>query len=551
MATWSWRMKTRLLVLLLLSMSFSAITILPEAATATTLFVGGTSPGNHTTIQGAIDAASPGDTVFVYSGTYDEDIVIDKPLTLVGNATETTVVTGSGTGATISLTDDWINVTGFKIVPSSYYIDAVEVFHAKYCNFSGNSVVTDGKYGIWVQYSGQCTFESNRISNNGTSLALHHSHSITLRNNEFTGSGISIAAANVNGWTSHSIDTSNKVNGRPITYWKNLVGGIVPPGAGQIILANCTGVIVENQTIGNTSVGIQLGMSSRNMIVDNTITDSRHGISLSESEGNLVVNNAFHGNEDGAFLGESRKNTISYNLFSHNRWGLNLSYGGSNSITDNTFRNNSVGIQVYESWFNTIYRNNLMGNDKNADLYSRFSTNDWSRNYWDDWLHGIPRLVQNDYEFGLGPDEEDSDPLLEPVESPSNIPPICGVLTPQWREKIDGTIVFSGIAVDPDGHLERLEIRIGDGPWVRTNASRLWTYEWDSTTVTNGEHTVSIHVFDGLEYSEEALIPIIVGNPEEVLFQQDWFWVAVVVVAMFIVAALLLEQKKKKKESDE
>ena len=66
----------------------------------------------------------------------------------------------------------------------------------------------------------------------------------------------------------------------------------------------------------------------------------------------------------------------------------------------------------------------------------------------------------------------------------------------------------------------------------------------------NGEHTVSIRVFDGIEYSEEALIPIVVGNPEEVLYAQAWFWIAVVVVAAFVVAALLLERKKKK-ESDE
>ena len=546
-------MKARLVVLLLLSMSISAITILPETAGATTLFVGGAGPGNHTTIQGAIDAASPGDTVYVYDGTYDEDIAIDKPLTLVGNAAETTVIAGSGSGTTISLTDDWINVTGFTIVPNSSYIDAVEVTHARYCNFSGNNVVTDGLFGIWVQYASHCTFESNRISNNGSSLALHSSWNITLRNNEFIGSGISIANDWVDGWTSYDIDTSNKVNGRPIIYWKNLVGGIVPPSAGQIILANCTGVIVENQTISNTSVGIELGMSTRNVIVDNTITDSRYGIILSESEGNLIVNNAFHGNRYGAFLYESRKNTISYNLFSRNRFGLYLSQGGSNSISYNTFENNSVGISVYESWANTMYRNNLVGNNVHAGLSSRFSANDWSENYWDDWLYGIPRPIKNDYEFGLGPDEEDPDPLLEPVESPWNIPPICEVLTPQWREEVDGAFVFSGIAADPDGDLERLEIRIGDGPWIRMNATRLWTYEWDSTTVTNGEHTVSIRVFDGLEYSEEALIPIVVGNPEEALYAQAWFWIAVVVVAAFVVGALLLEwkKKKKKKESDE
>jgi len=37
-----------------------------------TLYVGGTGPNNYTTIQDAVDNASNGDTVFVYSGTYDD-----------------------------------------------------------------------------------------------------------------------------------------------------------------------------------------------------------------------------------------------------------------------------------------------------------------------------------------------------------------------------------------------------------------------------------------------------------------------------------------------
>lgn len=41
-------------------------------------------PDNYSTIQGAVDDGSPGDRVCVKSGTYSEQIVIDKNLTLVG-----------------------------------------------------------------------------------------------------------------------------------------------------------------------------------------------------------------------------------------------------------------------------------------------------------------------------------------------------------------------------------------------------------------------------------------------------------------------------------
>ncbi len=62
-----------------------------------TLYVGGSGPGNYTKIQDAIDDASDGDTVFVYSGTYyllDEDITfINKAIELKGESRDNTIIT--------------------------------------------------------------------------------------------------------------------------------------------------------------------------------------------------------------------------------------------------------------------------------------------------------------------------------------------------------------------------------------------------------------------------------------------------------------------------
>lgn len=40
-----------------------------------TLYVGGSGPGNYTTIQSAINESSNGDTVFVYSGIYYDNVI--------------------------------------------------------------------------------------------------------------------------------------------------------------------------------------------------------------------------------------------------------------------------------------------------------------------------------------------------------------------------------------------------------------------------------------------------------------------------------------------
>lgn len=139
------------------------------AANATKITVGPES-GNYTKIQQAIDNATAGDVIEVQSGTYNENVYVFKPVTLLGIDTGKgmPLVDANGAGSVITLASNATTVKGFNITGSGHcgcgnsgiLVDSSDN------SIIGNKIYKN-KYGIYVK-PGMInnTFLSNDLQEN-------------------------------------------------------------------------------------------------------------------------------------------------------------------------------------------------------------------------------------------------------------------------------------------------------------------------------------------------------------------------------------------------
>jgi len=133
------------------------------------LYVGGSGEGNYTWIQDAVDNASPGDTIYVYSGIYEENLFIEtNSLSLIGEDKEATIIIGNGNKHTIlvELTKD-VSITGFSITTESEESVYGGIFISNSKNtLIQNNIIFENGQGINCKDSISFNISNNKIFNN-------------------------------------------------------------------------------------------------------------------------------------------------------------------------------------------------------------------------------------------------------------------------------------------------------------------------------------------------------------------------------------------------
>jgi parallel beta-helix repeat protein len=139
------------------------------------------------TVQEAINNASAGDTIFVRNGTYHENVVINKSITLLGEEKTSTIIDGNGTDSVIFIEDaDNITVKGFTLKNSGTFLfnsSGVLIERSNGITISDNIIYTNYN-GISLIYSNNTIIYDNNISKNFyTGISLYSSANTLISSN--------------------------------------------------------------------------------------------------------------------------------------------------------------------------------------------------------------------------------------------------------------------------------------------------------------------------------------------------------------------------------
>lgn len=287
------------------------------------------APEHLSPLQARIDRARPGDRIVVPAGAYQGDLLIDKPLALVGEGRPRLL--GSGTGSVIVVRAADVEIRGLDIDgrgggdlgrdASGIHVAAPRVRVA-------DVRISNALFGIYLREAAGAVVERSRIVG------------IPGRDPGEVGSGIHVW--NTDGFT-----------------------------------------LAANEIVGVRD-GIYIQSSPHGVVRGNVARDLRYGLHYMYSDDNLFEENTFENGAAGAALMYSRRLTFRRNRFVRNRGfasvGLLLKTCDDVVAEDNLIADNARGIFIEGSNRNIVRRNVIALSDQAIVLYDSSHDNAFEGN---------------------------------------------------------------------------------------------------------------------------------------------------------------------------
>lgn len=405
-------------------------------------------------INDAIESANESDIINVYNGIYTENIVINKSISLNGESDKNTIIVSAiNNKNTIEVSANYVNISGFTIRNLGESFSCVKLNSINNCKIS-NCNIKNGGNGIYLIISDSNTIKDNTIESNNIGLYLWNSNSNFIVNNK-------IQNNHANGVFISSISSNN------IIYLNDFSGN---PDSNARDNGNNNW---DYNPQGNYWDDYNDYDSNKDGIGDNPYIIDGNG-----------------GNKDnyplGYFLNLNYKPVISIDFIDSNAASNNQIVSGIIIIsgTANDFDGSVKLVEIKidngnwqtavgtDSWSKSI-NTNTVSNGQHT-ISARSKDND---GYYSD-VYSIIVNVQNG---------EDNQPPTVEITHPSN------------QQLLSGIVTIAGNAYDSDGFVILVEIKIDNTDWQICSGTNSWNFIWDTTDVSNGQHTIYVRCKDDKE----------------------------------------------------
>ncbi len=432
---------------------FGMVTIVIDitpTVVGTIITVDDDGPADHSKIQDAINASKDGDTVFVFNGTYYENVIVNKTINLTGENKSTTIIDGNQSGDVVFINAGWVNVSEFTVRNSGSVV--WPDYDAGFEILSGNNTISDNiicnnLIGFFL-YSSNNNISDNIIdSSSGPGFYLYNSsHNYITNNNVTNTGGIGlVVSSNCNRIVGNTITGSGGIGiFGGLMYSNEIINNtIFGNGTGAGIYIDDTSMpspggwgsfdhVIWNNTIFNHSVGINLYVMDAGIIrgveiISSQIYDNEIGISFDCSGGGIF------------------ETTISNCTIKNNDIGIDMyQISGGNDIINNNFsKNNGHAISLNNSRDNRIYHNYFFyNNGGGVQVHDNGNSNFWNDsyptggNFWSDYI-GTDNFIGPNQDVP-GSDEIGDTPYFIDSDSQDNYPLIstlgnCTFLHEGWN----------------------------------------------------------------------------------------------------------------------
>ncbi|MHB8215649.1 MAG: right-handed parallel beta-helix repeat-containing protein [Candidatus Sulfotelmatobacter sp.] len=301
------------LVLLLLCQSLFA---------TTTYYVGSCHAGAYETINAAVAAAATGSSILICPGTYAEQIIISKQITLHGMSFN------GASGAVVA-----VPAAGLSNESSLYFGQIAPQIEVLADGVTISNIAVDGTAG-----SSNCPSTWGYVGIMFAGGSSGTVNQVLVHNQNCTSDGYGFLAENGAGTKQTVLIEASSVRGisyagiigysgeTPSTLSANVENNDVSAGQWGILEAGTAGMVSQNR-VGPTREGIY-AYSALDTISGNTIVDSAEGVLVIQGQPTITGNTIVNATSDG--IGANGGGQITSNHISNTPIGMSIN---SNTVT--------------------------------------------------------------------------------------------------------------------------------------------------------------------------------------------------------------------------